>query len=313
MTGVTVNGIQEVCRWNKPSLCPRHNIHIPKSQKNNFVVTKIVDIEEDNPFGFSGVSLDEYYNPKKIQYVEDLEENDRIFLSRKLFVEIDGTYYRKNNNGYTLDKFRFVETAEDLTEKEFNTILDEGSVIIDEVVYMFNDEGFFDSEHKDVDAPYMRLNGWNVDNVNMNVPEYIEKYGDQEETLDYNVEQAFMNGGCAVYALALKEIHPEYEIAAELFGEKFDPTYNHIFCINPETGEAYDSRGRFDTPEMLYDYTIDPLTQSNPTNTTKSTHEVWEVKTLKQFIDDGFFNYDDTKEDIDLTKQLIQKFKTRFQ
>lgn len=313
MTGVTVNGVQEVCRWDKPSLCPRHNVHVPQGKKFNLTVNKMVDIEADNPFGFSGVSLEDYYNPKVFKTVESLSEEDRMFLNRKLFVEIDGTYYRKNNNGYSLDDFRFVETAEDFTEEEFNTVLDEGSVIIDEVVYFFDEEGFLDSEHKDVDAPYMRLNGWHVETVNMNVPEYVEKYGDEGYVLDYNVEQAYMNGGCAVYALALKELHPEYEIASELFGEKFDPTYNHIFCINPATGEAYDARGRFDSPEALYDYKNDPLTAVNPTNITKSSHEVWNVETLKQFISDGFFNFDDTVEDIDLTKQLIQKFKTRFE
>lgn len=307
-TGVTVNGIQETCRWDKPSPCPRHRIHSALGKKINFTIVNLEEPEHDN----DALTLEEYNNTEQVIKKEDLNAEQKASLNRNLYLKIGEKYYRKNNNGYTMDEFRYIESAENLTEEEFNHLLNNEHLIVDDVIYRMEDDGYLAAEHKDVDAPYMRLEGWFVESANMNIPEYIKHYGGKEETLDYNVEQAYMNGGCAVYALALKELHPEYEIAVEKTHDGGIITYEHVFCVNRETGEAYDSRGRFNTPEDLYDYSKDPLTLCMNQVEGSTSHEFWDTETLYDFINDGFFTYEDTENDVSLTMELIKQFKTRF-
>ena len=308
-TGLTVNGIQETCKWVKPTPCPRHRMHVAKGQKMTFTIVSLEEPENAN----DSVSLEDYNSVSPILKLDSLTEEQRMQLNRQLYIKIGDKFYRKNSNGYTLDEFRHIESAEYLTEEEFNHVLENGYIVIDEAVYRMEANGYLDTEHKDVDAPYMRLQEWLVESANMTVPEYIETYGDKNNTLDYDIEQAYMNGGCAVYALALQELNPQYQLAMETFEWSGDGLiYNHVFCINPDSGESYDARGKFSSPEALYDYASDPLTPVNPTNAGVSTHQLWGTEQLQDLISEGFFTYDDTDEDIELTKQLITKFKTRF-
>lgn len=311
--GFTVNGIQETCRWGSPTPCPRHVVHDVKGSKLNF---KIVTIEDDSQSSGS-VSLEDYTTVNTAPTrVEQLSEDERAFLRRYRFVEVDGAFYRVNNNGSNLDSFRMVNNVEDFTEEEFNKLAEENFITIDEVEYSIEMDnagvGKLNVVQKDVDAPYMRLNSWLVEDYNVNVPEYVETHGGKGNVLDYGLESAFMNGGCAVYALAFKELNPNFDIAVETFEDSEGTTYNHVFCINPQTGESFDARGKFDSPESLYDYENDPLTHVNPTMTGKASHEVWSLDHLQDFMADGFFTYDDTVEDLDIVKQLIVKFDKRF-
>lgn len=306
--GLTVNGIQEVCRWNQPTLCPRHRMHFPKGQKITSTVHKMEDSEET--VDATTATLEDYNNSKEIPTAEDLEEDKRLELARRTFVKVDDNYYRLNNNGYTLDIFRYVESPEDFTEEEFNQAIENGHIIIDDVIYKIESDGYFEVEHKDVHAPYMRLQEWFIPSVNMTVSEYIEKHGGKNNILAEELEHAYMFGGCAVYALALKEIYPEYDIAVEKTDDAGIITYEHVFCVNRETGEAYDVRGKFSTAEKLYDYTNDPVMPSYVSNS-NSVHEFFTIEGLKDLIDEGFFKYDDTEDDIFITKKLIQNFNPR--
>ena len=313
LIGVTSNGIQETCRWTKSTPCPRHRIH--SGNKDSLKTFRIVDLNEDD--NIDTVSLEEYNHTKTLLTSKDeLSEDELRFLKRYRFVEVDEVFYRFNNNGNSLDNFRMVNNIEDFTEKEFNKLIDSNLLIIDEVEYSIETDSLgvnrLEVLQKDVDAPYLRLNNWLVESAGVNIPEYIKTQGGQGTVLDYDLESVYMNGGCAVYALAFKELNPEYDVAVETFEAGDGTTYNHVFCIDPATGASYDARGKFSSPEDLYDYKNDPLTHVNPTMTGKSNHEVWSLDHLQDFIDDGFFTYDDTAEDIELTKQLIQKFKPRF-
>lgn len=312
--GVTSNGIQEKCRWNKTNPCPRHRLH--STSINALKGFKVISLDEPEHEG--GITFEEYNNQKPLLTSKsELSEDELMFLKRFRFVEVDGIFYRFNNNGSTLDNFRMINNIEDFTEAEFNQLIDSNLLVIDEVEYSIETDSIgverLEVLQKDVDAPYLRLENWLVESAGINVPDYIKNHGGQENILDYDLEQAYMNGGCAVYALAFQELNPKYQLAMETFeGASDGITYNHVFCINPDTGEAYDARGRFASPEALYDYASDHLTSVNPTNTGTSTHEIWDVDQLKELIDEGFFTYDDTDEDIFLTKQLIKKFKPRF-
>lgn len=310
--GVTVNGVQEICRWSRATPCPRHHFHA--GNKDGFKSLQFVDLPDVEP---AGVSLEDYNAEKRVPAgLEQLSEEERVFLKRYRFVEVDGVFYRLNNNGSSLDSFRMVNNIEDFTEDEFNQLVDYNFLTVDEVEYSIEtDSSGFDRLEvlqKDVDAPYMRLNNWLVESAGLNVPEYVEVYGMQGQVLDYGLESAFMNGGCAVYALAFKELNPEYDIAVETFEDSEGTTYNHVFCIDPQTGESFDARGKFATPEKLYDYKDDPLTHVNPTMTGKASHEVWSLDHLQDFIADGFFTFDDTEEDLEIVKQLITGFDKRF-
>lgn len=275
----------------------------------------MVDISEGQ--NSDAVSVEDYMHSKTLLTSEsELSEEELMFLKRYRFVEVDEVFYRFNNNGKNLDSFRMVNNIEDFTEEEFNQLIETNLLVVDEVEYSIETDIIgverLHVEQKDSDAPYLRLNNWLVEEHNVNVPEYIESQGNKNQILDYDLESTFMNGGCAVYALAFIGLNPTYDVAVETFEDSNGITYNHVFCINPQTGESYDARGRFESPEKLYDYKNDTLVQVNPTMKGEASHEIWALDYLQEFIDDGFFTYDDTPEDLDIVKMLITSFNKRF-
>jgi hypothetical protein len=67
---------------------------------------------------------------------------------------------------------------------------------------------------------------------------------------------AYMSGHCHVMALALKSLHPTWQIRAHIGWDadaENDSDYrvDHVYIVDPSTGAAYDCRGRFATEQEL--------------------------------------------------------------
>lgn len=86
--GVTVNGIEEECKWDKPGVCPRHTIH--KGQHINQSVIESLSLDDTD-----------FINPMSV-FDEAYDEN----------LEITG-------DGFTIDE---PETLQDLGKPEANII-----------------------------------------------------------------------------------------------------------------------------------------------------------------------------------------------
>jgi len=68
-------------------------------------------------------------------------------------------------------------------------------------------------------------------------------------------DQDYMAGHCHVMAIALKMLHPDWQIRAHVGWEDEEAEDNeyrvdHVYTVAPD-GSAYDCRGRFDSEEAL--------------------------------------------------------------
>jgi hypothetical protein len=119
------------------------------------------------------------------------------------------------------------------------------------------------------------------------------------ESLSYSLTMAedndYMAGHCHVMAVALKQLHPDWQIRAHVGWDEeaeddSDYRIDHVYIVAPD-GTAYDCRGRFDNEQQL----VGP-------------NETGGVET--QFVD---YSLDDIKNDIrrgelkSFTRQDIQK------
>lgn len=150
----------------------------------------------------------------------------------------------------------------------------------------------------------------------ISIPEYIAEYGNKGETLNPEVEGIFMNGGCAVYAMAYQELNPDTVLAADLWKCDGELLYSHIFCIDPKTGESFDARGKFASARELMNYEDDKehegLVHKESDFYQDLGHVVLTQYSLQGLFDKEEFTYDHTPWDIKTIKDLITNFKTRF-
>ena len=69
-----------------------------------------------------------------------------------------------------------------------------------------------------------------------------------------NEDNDYMAGHCHVMALALKQLHPDWQIRAHIGwdedAEDDDYRVDHVYVVSPD-GAAYDCRGRFDSEQQL--------------------------------------------------------------
>jgi hypothetical protein len=67
---------------------------------------------------------------------------------------------------------------------------------------------------------------------------------------------AYMSGHCHVMALALKTLHPTWQIRARVGWDSdaeddSDYRVDHVYIVDPSSGEAHDCRGQFATEQEL--------------------------------------------------------------
>lgn len=169
---------------------------------------------------------------------------------------------------------------------------------------------------EDTTIPELRLDSRRVPELEVTVAEYIRQYGNRGRILDPSVESLYMNGGCAIYALAFEGLWgSECEIAVDLWECDGEPVYNHVFCIRTDTGKAYDARGEFETAESLTDYGSDP--GFNGTVLREGTfykdlgYKTISKEELMSLIAEEHFTFDPTVKDLGYTKNLIMQFNGR--
>jgi hypothetical protein len=315
--GVTSGGIQEECRWDvlkEKRPCPRHAIHSNVKSKTSKATIEINETENDS----DSVSLEAYNSIQENLYstVDDLTDQWRLNLSRSGFIEMEDGAYRLNADAVTLDKFRLINNMEDFTEEEYDKLQDELFIMIDGVGYTIDEYSELSIIMPDPQGgEYINFKNMTLEN-GFTVDDYINNHSGKGEVLDYELESLFMNGGCAVYAMGMKELHPEYEIAVDLWDCDGEEMYNHVFCVDTKTGRAFDSRGSFANAEALMDYKsdekFDGVAHKEGEYYTDEGYTFWTKDKTEMMIRSGVFNYDDSPEDLEYVKKLITGFTTRF-
>jgi hypothetical protein len=325
--GYTSSGIQEICRWTGSTPCPRHKKHgVLKLDQSVFETLNLFENPAE-PAG--GLTLTSYLiateeKPEDrngyAETVEDLTPLEKIKLEDSGKVKVDDVWYAEVNGW--LEEIRVIENEDDLTDMELRELQEVGFINIDGVGYFFNKDGDFrisENEHGQI----MGMLNRHIMSIDTSLPEYIDKHADKGEVLNLEVEQWFMTGGCGVYALALQELNPSYEIAADKYWYEGEDLYNHVFCVDPKTGRAYDSRGEFANAEALIDYKTDPhsgIVQSDGEDAIQDLPDFfeddgyvfWSRQQAEHMVGVGTFSFVTDSTDQEYIKQLITGFKKRY-
>lgn len=307
-SGFTKSGILEECKWEKPTPCPRHIRHITNYVTTHMLDVEIPDVEEP---------LNEY-DAWKVSHVDELPSHFQRNLKTFGFIEFDDAYYRLAADGETLEEFRVCSEMEDFTDEEWDRFQKEGFIVIDNVGYALDEYGDFKTLFQDPKgSDFINLKEWKVESLNgMTVVEYVDS-APEGSTLNYEVETIFQEGGCAVYALAMKELYPHHNIAVDTWMVDGDMMYNHVFTIDANTGKAYDSRGEFASAFDLLDYTSDKdyngLIHVDEDYYEDLGWQMWSLDRAKWMMQSGEFTYNDSPEDLETVKKIITKFQRRIQ
>lgn len=179
-------------------------------------------------------------------------------------------------------------------------------------------ESLYDSfvDMNDTTVPELQLDSRQVPELGLTVAEYVREHGNKGKVLDSSVESLYMNGGCAVYALAFEGLYgDECEIAVDVWECDGEPVYNHVFCVNKDTGKAYDARGEFTSPESLTNYGSDPGFDGTVLKEGLFYKDLG-YKTISKdkllaLVGEEHFTFDPTVKDLGYTKNLIMQFKGR--
>jgi len=83
---------------------------------------------------------------------------------------------------------------------------------------------------------------------------YSDRVERKKKQQPVNEDNDYMAGHCHVMALALKQLHPDWQIRAHIGwdqdAEDDDYRVDHVYVVAPD-GAAYDCRGRFDSEQQL--------------------------------------------------------------
>jgi hypothetical protein len=296
-----------ICERKSWKTCPEHKHLTSKMPVNRFKPdVDEAEIEE---------SVADYHHPQ-FENIIDLSEGQERNLRINGFLEFDGLGYRLKEDGESLESFSIYSSLDEMPESLRSKLEDNYFAVNDGVGYSLDEYGEIDLIFPDPKgAEYMKLNEWGLESLNgITVAEYAAKH--QGDKLNPEVESIFQEGGCAVYALSLKELNPNYEIAVDVWDCDGERMYNHVFCVDPLTGKAYDSRGEFKDAESLLDYASDKgyngLVHKNSEYYDDLGYIFWDVEETKFRIKSGVFTYDDSPEDMEIVKTLITEFKHRF-
>jgi hypothetical protein len=289
--GFTKGGIQEVCRWKGSIPCPRHKKH--GVLKLDSTEIKNLTVFENPQEPASNMSLEWYLKSTEekpedrdgyAETLDDLTNYEKYQLDSYGKVQVDDTWYI-SPDGEWLEETRVIQSQDDLTDIELEELNDMGFINIDGVGYFFNNDGDFrisENEHGQILGLKDRL----IRDLDKDFIKYVDENANKGETLNLEVEQWFMTGGCGVYALKLQELNPSYQIAVDKYWCEGEDLYNHVFCVDPETNRAYDSRGEFESPEALMDYKTDPHSGISPSSGEDDYDDFNELSDM--FEDDGY-------------------------
>lgn len=326
--GYLSSGKQEICRWKGSIPCPRHKRHgIVKFEDKEIQKMKDLLVFENPQEPASSMTLDWYLQSTEekpedregyADTIEDLTEYEKLQLERNGKVKVDDTWY-SSPDGEWLEEIRVIESQDDLTDIELRELQDLGFINIDGVGYFFDDYGDFvisENEHGQTMGMETRL----IKSLDMPLTQYIDENANKGKTLDLEVEQWFMTGGCGVYALALQELNPSYEIAVDKYWCEGETLFNHVFCVDPSTGRAYDSRGEFESAEALIDYKSDKHSGIVEGDTDIELPDYfedegwgfWNRSFAEHMVGKGTFTYVTDDKDQEYIKQLITGFNKRY-
>lgn len=323
--GFTKGGIQEVCRWKGSIPCPRHKKHgVLKLDNSAF---KDMTVFENPQEPASNMTL-EYYLKSTEEKPEDREgyadnisqltEYEKLQLDNYGKVLVDDTWYSRYEGTDDLIETRNIQSEDDLTDTEFKELREMGFINIDGVGYFYDDYGDFkisENEHGQILGLKDRL----IKDLDIEFTKYVDEHANKGEVLNIEVEQWFMTGGCGVYALALQDLNPTYDIAVDKYWCEGEDLYNHVFCVDPATGRAYDSRGEFASAEDLINYKTDPhigITESDSDLSDYYEDEgyiFWSKPVAEHMVGVGTFSYVTDETDVHYIKQLITGFKKRYE
>jgi hypothetical protein len=257
--------------------------------------------------------------------LEDLTNYEKYQLDSYGKVKVDDTWYI-SPDGKWLEETRFIQSQDDLTDIELEELNDMGFINIDGVGYFFNGDGDFrisENEHGQTLGLKYRF----IKSLDKDFVKYVDENSNKGQTLDLEVEQWFMTGGCGVYALALQELNPSYQIAVDKYWCEGEDLYNHVFCVDPDTNRAYDSRGEFESPEALMDYKSDPHSGIVPSSGEDEDdygdnglsdmfeddgYVFWSRQQADHMVGVGTFTFVTDDADIHYIKQLITGFSKRY-
>jgi hypothetical protein len=120
-------------------------------------------------------------------------------------------------------------------------------------ILSFGDE---DLEHQYIDA----LKKTGLDTTDIDPKAHDTKKGQKvDPTYNVNEDQDYMAGHCHVMALALKQLHPDWQIRAHIGWDEEDEDddeyedehrVDHIYIVAPDES-AYDCRGKFNNEQEL--------------------------------------------------------------
>lgn len=294
--------IPVMCERSNWKTCPQHKYLSDKQP--SFEAPNIIDDEM--------ISSVDYAKPL-VSNINDLSDQQRINLKRQGYVDFGDIAYRVKEDGESLEDFKIYESLYDLPDEAREKLEEDYFIVFDGVGYTLDEYGEIEVSFPDPrGAEYMQLDEWKLEN-GLTVEAYANSLSG--ETLDPEVESMFQNGGCAVYALALKEIHPDYGIAVDVWDCDNEKMYNHVFCVDPKTNKAYDSRGEFANPEALLDYASDKgydgVIHSENEYYTDDGYQYWDIEQTKFRIKSGEFTYDDNRKDLEIIKKIIINSKPR--
>lgn len=300
------SSIPIMCERANWKTCPQHK-HL--TDKQPLVAPVALEYEEAK-------NVTDYAAPK-FQTVDELSDQWQLNLKRDGYVDFGDVAYRLADDGVSLEPFKIYESLYDLPDDKREVLEEELFVVVDGVGYSLDEYGEVEASFPDpLGAEYMNLDEWTVESLEgLTVSEYASNRSGKGEILNQEIENIFQEGGCAVYALALKELNPEYNIAVDIWECDGENMYNHVFCVDAKTGRAYDSRGEFESAEALLDYKSDSgyngYVHENSEFYTDKGYTFWDIEQTKFRIKTGEFTFDDNPKDIAIIKKLITGFKPR--
>jgi hypothetical protein len=231
-------------------------------------------------------ATEEVDDERSLESIEDLTELEKIRLEDRGRIKIDDVWYAvSSDDSNYLNEIRVIENDDDLTDIEMRELQEQGFISIDGVGYFYNNDGDFrisENEH----GQTMGMLNRHIKSLDSSLVDYVDKNANKNQTLNTEVEQWFMTGGCGVYALALQDLNPTYMIAVDKYWCEGEDLYNHVFCVDPDTNRAYDSRGEFSSPEALMDYKSDPHSGILPSSGEDDEDNYNELSDM--FEDDGY-------------------------
>lgn len=323
--GFTSGGKQEVCRWKGSMPCPRHKRHgVLKLDNSAF---KDMTVFENPQEPATSMSLEWYLRSTEekpedrdgyVETITDLTNYEKFQLDTYGKVQVDDTWY-VTPDGEWLEETRVIQSEDDLTDIELEELNDNGFINIDGTGYYLDDYGDFvvsENEHGQTMGMETRM----IKNLDMPLTNYIEENANRGKTLNLEVEQWFMTGGCGVYALALQDLNPTYDIAVDKYWCEGETMFNHVFCIDPKTGHAFDSRGEFSSAEALIDYKTDShsgIVEGDEDLELSDMFEdegwgQWSRQFAEHMVGKGTFTFVTDDDDQQYIKKLITGFEKRY-